>query len=116
MRYRFSLSLELDMSKHISKNKHFLSLLLNTSDDQAIALLYTVTPEQLLLISEIAHNLLELPLNKKAAHLLKQKKRFFENIAHKKLAQAQKKRLLHRHSEHLLATLLAVKGQLEQLV
>ena len=104
------------MSKHIAKNTHFLSLLLNTSNDQAIALLYTATPEQLQLLSEIAYNLLELPLNKKAVHLVKAKKQFFETFAHKKLAQAQKIRLLRKHSEHLLTTLLAVKGQLEQLV
>ena len=50
------------MSKKINEQKAFLHLLLNTTKEQARALLYTVTPSQILVLSEIALNLLELPL------------------------------------------------------
>lgn len=103
------------MSKHFLKNKEFLHLILHTSNDQALALIDTITPEQIELLSEIAFNILKLPLPKKAKHLVNSKILLFRRLADKKTSKDKKKRLLHKNAKHILLTLWAIRPQLQQL-
>ena len=103
------------MSKHFSKNREFLHLILHSTKDQAVALIDTITPDQALLLSEIAHNVLQLPLPKKAQHLVNTKRKLFIKIADKKTTKDTKKRIIRKHFKHLLLTLWAIRPQLDQL-
>ena len=103
------------MSKNLIANKHFLQLLLSTSREQALSLLHTTTKDQLLLISEIAQNILQLPLPKKAKHYLGKKKKLIERIASKKLAQSKKLSLIQKNAKYLYLLLLALRLQLSEL-
>lgn len=103
------------MSKNVINNQNFLSLLLSTSKEQAIALLQTSTKDQLLLIAEIAHNILQLPLPKKAKHYVNKKKKIIERLADKKLSQTRKFSLVEKNAQFLLQLLLSIKSQLNEL-
>lgn len=104
------------MSKHVNQNKEFLRLLLTTSRDQAAALVDTITPAQVLLLSEIAFNALQLPLSKKTRSLVDKKKKLFEDIASKTKSKEQKTRLIRKNYKPLLTTLWALKPQLMLLL
>lgn len=103
------------MSKNVVKNKQYLFLLLNTSKDQAVALIDTATPEQIALLSEISYNILRLPLEKEAATLVKRNKKLFEQLSAAKLNNSRKLSLLSKHYKPFLMTLWALKPQLMQL-
>ena len=103
------------MSKNVVKNRQYLFLLLNTSKDQAVALIDTATPDQIALLSEIAYNILRLPLDKAASSLVKKNKTLFEQLATAKLSNSRKQLLLSKHYKSLLMTLWALKSQLMQL-
>lgn len=100
------------MSKLVKQHREFLQLLLNTSKDQAAALLDTVTPEQVHLLSEIAFNLLQLPLSKKGQTLINKKKTLFEFLASKKQTKEQKRKRIRKHYKYILTTLWALKQHL----
>ena len=74
------------MSKTIREEKHFLGLLINTSKDQARALLYTVTPNQVLAISEIDHNLLILPLPPTLKVIIERRRKVLQKLANKSIS------------------------------
>lgn len=103
------------MSKNLVNNKHFLALLLSTSKEQALALLYTLTRQQLVLLSEIAFNVLDLPLPNKAQHYVTKKKKLFERIASSKTSTAAKRSAIEKHANYILQVLLALKQQLSEV-
>lgn len=100
------------MSKLVQQHRDFIHLLLNTSRDQASALLDTITPEQVLLFSEIAFNLLQLPLSKKGQALVNKHKKLFEFIASKKQTKEKKRIRIRKNYQHLLTTLWVLKPHL----
>lgn len=104
------------MSKALNKNKHFISLLLTTSKDQAASLIDSITSEQVSAIAEIIHNLLILPLAKKPKHLIKKKEKLFEKIAHKRTSNEKRRQLIRKNYKFILPLLWSVKLQLEQLL
>ena len=104
------------MSKHLQQNKAFLSLILNSSKQQATALIDTISPEQLYLLEEIAHNLLKLPLNKETAVLVNKNKGLLKKLASKTTSQSNKIVVLRKNFRQLLTTLWSVKQQLEALL
>ena len=104
------------MSKHLQQNKAFLSLILNSSKQQATALIDTISPEQLYLLEEIAHNLLKLPLNKETSVLVNKNKGFLKKLAGKATSQSNKIVILRKNFKQLLATLWSVRTQLEELL
>lgn len=103
------------MSRNVINNKHFLALILSTTKEQALALLNTITKDQILLLSEIAKNILELPLPTKARHYVSKKKRLIERIANKTLSHSKKVTLLKKNAKYILQLLLAIKLQLIEL-
>ena len=103
------------MTKNIVNNKNFLELILTTSKEQALALLHTATKEQQLLISEIAHNIFDLPLPKKAKYYVTKKRKLFERIASKKLSRTKKNSLIQKNAKYILLLLWALKPQLSEL-
>ena len=110
-----SFSLCVRMSKNVLNNNSFLKLILNTSKEQGLALLHSVTPEQVLFLSEIALNILQLPLPKKATALVNKKKKIYQRLANKKFSKTRKKDIIKKNSHQLLLLLLSIKQQLLSL-
>ena len=104
------------MSKNFIDNKAFLELLLSTSKKQAVSLLQTTTKEQLLLLSEIFFNILNLPLPKTARQYVTKKKKLIQRLASKKTNKSQKLSLIKKHSRFLQQLLFVLKRQLNELL
>ena len=105
-----------NMSKRILKHKEFLHLLLNSTKDQARALLYTITPEQVSAISEIVLNLLELPLPNTVKTILQRRRKVFKKISDKMLSVRTRTSLIKKHMTLMLSTLHLVKSQLQEVI
>lgn len=103
------------MSQTLQQNKEFLHLLLNTSKNQAVALLFTITKSQLDLLTEILFNLLQLPLPLKAQRIVRKNQKVLEAISRKQTPQSKKQSLIKKHYRNILLLLWAVKNQLETL-
>ena len=108
------------MSQTLKKVNHFLLLLLsnNTSRNQAIALLETASPPQVLALSEIVYNIIcgELPLDTKTKSFVKRHKKVLERLAKKTLSEKTKYRLIRQHPKLVLETLLFIKPLLLKLL
>ena len=100
------------MSKAIKKVGEFLKLLLNTTTNQARALLYTLTPIQTLAICEIAFDLQKLPLTKKVLKELKKRKYLFKKLSDKNLSIKEKISLIQSHHRQVQATLQLVNREI----
>ena len=100
------------MSKLISQEKHFLHLLLVTSKDQSRALLYTITQTQVLAISEIIYNLLQLPLTPNLKIVVEKRRKTLKYIADKSKSIRIRTSSIKKHMTQLLSTLKVVKSQL----
>lgn len=103
------------MSKNLKNNTQFLQLLLSTSKEQALALLYTATKEQILLLTEIALNILQLPLPNKAQHYVTKKKKLFQRLASAKVSKVSKQSIIDKNANYILQVLLSLKQQLTDL-
>ena len=103
------------MSKNVQNNKSFLDLLLNTSKEQALALLYTLTKPQLALITEIAYNILELPLPTKAQSHINKKKKLFQRLGSAKVSNSSKQAAIEKNASVILHVLHALRQQLSEL-
>ena len=105
------------MTKNLLNNKPFLELFLNTSRQQAVELLKTVTDEQLLLLSEIAKNLFKLPLpNTAAKRNVEHRKVLFQQLANKRVSKRKKRQAIIRHRMHILKTLYSLKPELLNMI
>ena len=104
------------MSKNISQEKHFIHLLLNSTKDQRRALLYTITPRQLLAISEISHNLLHLPMSNSNKGVIEKRRKTLQNISDRSKSIRTRTFLVKKHMKLLLDTLKLVKSPLQELL
>ena len=103
------------MTKHLINNTPYLNLILSTSQEQALALLHTATPDQALFISEIAKNVLQLPLPKKAQHYVNKRKSLYKQLSKKTLSKQNRLRIIRKNAKHLLTLLLSLREQLSEL-
>lgn len=104
------------MSKLISDEKEFLYLLLTTTKEQKRALLYTITKRQVQAISEVAHNLLNLPLKQSVGVIIERRRKTLQKIGNKKFSVRTRSSLIKKHMTQLLDTFQLVKSQLEQVI
>ncbi len=106
------------MSVKIHKSRHFLQLLLSTSKVQARALLETSSPDQILMLSEIALNIVEnqLPTNTKTKLELKKHHSVLKKLANRKIKPKNKYHLVHKHWKVVWESVLLVKRILSQIV
>ena len=98
------------------KVKHFLQLLLNTTPLQAISLILTATDDQIIAISEIAYNLIQLPLKGKEKDLIKKRQKILKKISNKNLTLKKKQELIQRHRKIIINILLFFKQKLIELL
>ena len=104
------------MSQLLNDNKPFLLMILDTSKDQASAIIDTITPNQVRVISEIVSNLLELPVSKETKSRLTSKQNLFMKLASKRASINAKRKLITKNYKHILLTLWTVKDQLKKLL
>ena len=104
------------MSRNVKKNKNFLKLILTTERKQALALLDTISLEQVKLLTEIAINLLNLPFPKKLKEIVKKRKRVLQLLSNIKLKTSRKKNIISRHKFQILSTLLGFRHLLMDLL
>jgi hypothetical protein len=104
------------MSKTLKRVSPFLTLLLSTTKDQAKALLYTLTPDQVHALQEIAQNLLHLPLSPNIKAVVKKRNLILRKLADKSIKIKQKIALIENHQRQIYHTLLLVKTQLKSLI
>ena len=104
------------MSNNIDKSKHFLHLLLSTSRLQALALLLTVTDEQIKVLTEIAYNLLQLPLTEKEKEIFQKRYKIFKKLSNKNTGKKSKYQLIKHYRKVILDTLLLFKHKLIEIL
>ena len=104
------------MSKRLVNNKCFITLLLNTTGEQSKALLYTITEDQVFVISEIFHNLNTLPLPTKTKNALRKRKLFVHKLDSHKLSWKTKRRFIEINYKFVLEIFLGIKTQLKSLL
>ena len=105
------------MSKRLQQNKHFLQLLLNTSQDQSRAILKSLTPEQLVTIIEIFSNLSKISsISPETKHLICKRQRLCRRLTDKNLNLQVKNNLVHKHTFQVLHTLMSARKLLLKLL
>ena len=103
------------MTKNLIKNKSFFNLLLATSEKQGLALLKSITSDQISLLSEIAKNILRLPLPQKAKRLVNKKRKLFQSLAKKDTSKSKKTAAIRRNAAYILMTLWSLREQFKDL-
>lgn len=96
------------MSGSIGEESDYIKLLLNTSKLQGHALLDTATTSQIKTISQIARNLLKIPLDESVKEIINQKEKLFLKLGNLKSNVRQKGKLISKHRKFLLSMFLAV--------
>lgn len=104
------------MSNALVKCKPFFTLLIDTSKQQGRALLDTATPSQADAITEIAYNLLHIPLTGSLKIKVEKRKKILSKIGNKKIKYRTKSRLVYKHSQCLYDTFIAFKPQILKLI
>ena len=97
------------MSEKLERHKHFLKLLITTTDTQAKALLSIATLDQIECLSEIAYNLLSL----KIFH--HRQKKLLEFLSNPALSRRKQQRAIVKYNRILLHILKEVKYIIEEL-
>ena len=100
------------MSAILRKVADFLKLLLETSKQQARALVYTLTPLQAAAICEILFNLKKLPLTSRVVKELRKRKLLITRLTDKNVSVKRKLALIQDHYRQILATLQLIKSDL----
>lgn len=104
------------MSARLDGCSSFLRVLLTAEKTQAEALLVTASDRQVDCVSEIALNLLKLPLGREAKKMVVKHAKLFKQVAD--LAASVKKRLvlLQKHAKRIILVLLSVRKRLLALL
>lgn len=104
------------MRGNLLEQRDYLSLLLKTSSLQQKALIDTITDEQVLLLSEIALNLLQLDLGYKGKKFLKSKVPLLKQVANTKRTEKFRGRIIRRNRLAILRILNFFKDPLLSLI
>ena len=105
------------MSQLLKKNASYISLLLQTENKkQAYALLQTATPEQTRALSEIAFNLLRLPLGDEAAGEVRNKRKLLKRLSDKDINTKLKSSLIANHRKLMIDVLHPVTEEILKLL
>ena len=100
------------MSHLIQKVRDFLKLLLNTTKNQARALLYTLSPIQTAALCEIFFNIHKLPLTKQVIRELQKRKFLFKTLGDKSVTIQRKLALIQSHYKQVQSTLQLIKTEI----
>ena len=91
-------------------------MLLEKNELQTEALLVTATNKQVVCISELARNILRLPVSSRTKKLLKQHSGVLESIGDKKKSIQARRELIQEHSGELILIVYSIKNRLLQIL
>lgn len=101
------------MTANLRRQRAYLTLLLTTpSKTQATALVDTATKDQAGALSEIAYNLLRLPLAPGLKQSIGKRKSILKKISDPKLTPRKRLSLLSKHQRVIIQVLRMVKSRL----
>lgn len=100
----------------VKDNADFISLLLNTTFIQAQALLDTATKEQVQVLTQIARNLLQIPLESEAKEVVEKNTKILKRLADTDKSLRKRAALIGTHRKKLITILKANKKILMALV
>ena len=104
------------MSQRLHQNQPFLELLLSTHDIQKRALLDTLSPQQVNLISELIYNILyTVPIQNQERKTL-QRRKYFKEIAKIKRSIQHRKKLIKKHKKELFKVLARYRANIVSLL
>lgn len=102
--------------KNLKNISNFLKLFLTTHVQQQLALLQTLSQDQVRGLAEIIFNLTQLPVSKKTKYLLGKRKIVINRIISKKVKDKRKADIIKKYNKYFNQILLSVKSQLETLL
>jgi len=109
-------SLTLIMSDLMTENSAYLRLLLSEDKKQRLALLKTISKKQTEVLTEIFHNLLQLPLVGEDLKVIRRKVKLVKLLGKVVKNYKTKARLINKHKTQVLYLLLRFKEQLKSLL
>ena len=103
-------------SARLTSCASYIRLLLETTKEQALALLSTATTRQIEAIGEIAFNLITLSLPANVKRLVTRSKDLLQKLAKKKISFRSKIRLLKKNCSKFMSLLQKIKTSLLNLL
>lgn len=103
------------MSELIRENSSYLNLLLSEEKKQREALLKTISKKQVEVLTEIFHNLIQLPLVGKDLKLVRKRVKFINFLGKVSKNSTAKARYINKNKTQVLNILLHFKEQLKSL-
>ena len=104
------------MSANINQHSDFLRLFLNTEPYQQKALLFSITPEQLDVLSEIFHNLLTLPLTQEESRFVKRREEVISKLANISKSVRSRRQAVNKHTRQILTVLGLFKDKILSVI
>lgn len=104
------------MGSKVRDNADFLRLLLSTHATQQLALLHSITPEQIDMISEVMHNIQLLPLSSKDSQFVKPRLHLIRKIGDSSKSNRHRKRLVAKHKRQVLKIFNYFQTKLREVV
>ena len=100
----------------VGDNKEFFNLVLNTSPQQARALLDIITPSQVKALQEIAENLREVPLTDDILEFIEKRKILLITLSSKKTSIKQATLLLRKNKHQVISILQQIREPLKLML
>ena len=104
------------MSDLMRENSAYLHLLLSEEKKQRIALLKSISKQQTEVLTEIFHNLIQLPLVGEDLKVVRRKIKLIKLLGKVGKNYTTKARLINKHKRQVLSILLRFKEQLKSLL
>lgn len=104
------------MSELVKDNADFINLLLNTTSIQAQALLDTITRQQVRVISQIARNLLVIPLGAEIKEVITENRKLIEKLANRECTIGKKCKIIGTHRKKIIHILRQCRTILQALI
>ena len=104
------------MSRLLQSNSTFLHFLLETSKRQALLILQNTTPEQALVISEVALNLLHLPLTPKEERRVHHHKVLLKKLSKKKITKKAREKIISKNKNSIYDLFKVIQESLFKLI
>jgi len=103
------------MSTYVEQERHFILFLVSCINSQGKLILSNVTDVQIKTLSEIAYNLLELPLSKSEKAFIDKKRTLLNKLSRKKLSTSEKRELIAAKRASILKIIKKFKKILLQV-
>ena len=106
------------MSKLLSRHKYFILFLLDEKSRNVITVLQNVSKEQVLVISEIIHNLIfgTISISKAKIQKIARHKTLLRRLADRKISLHRRGKIVNAHPKIILSTLSLIRPTILSLL